>query len=371
MHEPPSPQQSGTQDSAFRQRILSAAEVVLKKQTTVGLLDVLVAARFVHWGHVEEWRRGNPAYEFIHAHVQCGPPKLRRAVQFFCEWAGAKQLVPVEAACTRRSPGGTVSLKFTEDDDPAVAGLYCRHFARAGLSEKQTARVKEKLEKAEDLVVFITVVDDVKCSECGEAVPRGDYMMLERKEPLCLACADMDHLVLLPSGDVALTRRAKKCSPLSAVVLRFNRARKRYDRQGLLVTAAALAQAEDECIADAGDRAARREAAAVLRGVADQEFTVAFTGAIRVQFHGCPAESAAKIAGHASVRSSGRVGRSAAGQALDAHAVRAAVIAHIRHIHTDYDHLLMQGVERNAARERIRETVQQVLSRWENAPLRS
>ena len=61
MHEPPSPQRSGTQDSAFRQRILSAAEAVLKKQTTVGLLDVLVAARFVHLGHVEEWRRGNPA----------------------------------------------------------------------------------------------------------------------------------------------------------------------------------------------------------------------------------------------------------------------------------------------------------------------
>ena len=48
------------------------------------------------------------------------------------------------------------------------------------------------------------------------------------------------------------------------------------------------------------------------------------------------------IAAHASVRGSGRVGRTAAGRALDEEAVRAAVIAAIRHRHTAYDRMLMQ-----------------------------
>ena len=44
-----------------------------------------------------------------------------------------------------------------------------------------------------------------------------------------------DHLVFLARGDVALTRRAGKYSTLRAVVLRFSRSRKRYERQGILV----------------------------------------------------------------------------------------------------------------------------------------
>jgi hypothetical protein len=54
----------------------------------------------------------------------------------------------------------------------------------------------------------------------------------------------MDHLVFLPAGDAGLTRRAHRTSELSAVVVRFNHSRKRYERQGLLVESAALAHAE-------------------------------------------------------------------------------------------------------------------------------
>jgi hypothetical protein len=54
----------------------------------------------------------------------------------------------------------------------------------------------------------------------------------------------LDHLIFLPSGDAALTRRAGKYSTLSAVVLQWSRARKRYERQGLLVEEAALQRAE-------------------------------------------------------------------------------------------------------------------------------
>ena len=75
------------------------------------------------------------------------------------------------------------------------------------------------------------------------------------------------------------------------------------------------------------------------------------------------ARSAAAIAGHAAVRGSGRVGRSAAGRALD-DAVTLAVIAHVRHRHTDYDALLAKGVERRECRRRIADKIDAVLAGW-------
>src|SRR6202012_218660 len=53
--------------------------------------------------------------------------------------------------------------------------------------------------------------------------------------------------------------RAKKASGLSAVVVQWNRSRKRYQRQGLLVEEPALEQAEQQCLADEDARMRRRE----------------------------------------------------------------------------------------------------------------
>jgi len=52
--------------------------------------------------------------------------------------------------------------------------------------------------------------------------------------------------VFLAAGDPAVTRRARKHSSRSAVVVRFSRARERSERQGILVEAAALARAGEE-----------------------------------------------------------------------------------------------------------------------------
>ena len=77
---------------------------------------------------------------------------------------------------------------------------------------------------------------------------------MEGDQPLCLRCADLDHLVFLPRGNTALTRRASKHSTLRAVVVQFSRTRKRYERQSVLVEEAALERAEQECLADAEAR---------------------------------------------------------------------------------------------------------------------
>jgi hypothetical protein len=146
--------------------------------------------------------------------------------------------------------------------------------------------------------------------------------------------------------------------------VRFSRARKRCERQGLLVAQEALARAEDECAADAPERAAARARAVVVRQEEDREFVAAFTQAIAQRYPGCPSNEAREIAEHTAQRSSGRVGRSAAGRELNASAVDLAVVAHIRHTHTNYDALLMRGVERLDARAQVREKIDRVLATW-------
>jgi hypothetical protein len=215
--------------------------------------------------------------------------------------------------------------------------------------------------KSEDLLV-IQPVKQFTCGDCGTT--EAELMRLEDDAPHCLACMDLDHLVFLPAGNTALTRRARKESTLSAVVVRWSRARKRYERQGVLVEQPALELAEEQCLADSDVRARQRERAREKRVVEDVEFQQRMATEISRLFPRCPADRAQAIANHAGTRSSGRVGRSAAGRALEEKAITLAVVASIRHENTPYDELLMAGVARSEARDRIREQLDQVLESW-------
>ncbi|HYR09858.1 MAG TPA: hypothetical protein VEQ60_18935, partial [Longimicrobium sp.] len=88
--------------------------------------------------------------------------------------------------------------------------------------------------ESNEIVVFSIVRDSV-CAECKRELWKGSFLRMEHGKPLCLSCADLDHLWFLPSGDTALTRRASKYTGLRAVVVRFSRSRGRYERQGVLV----------------------------------------------------------------------------------------------------------------------------------------
>jgi hypothetical protein len=219
--------------------------------------------------------------------------------------------------------------------------------------------------KSKDLAVFITRSDPT-CSECGEELGRHAWITLtQERNALCLSCADMDHLYFLPAGNAALTRRSHKYSTLVAVVLEWSRARKRYERQGLLVEPEAVERAEAECLADAEVRARRRERAALRRAELDQEYVQRFAARVRALYPGCPPGRETAVAEHACRKYSGRVGRSAAAKELDAQAISLAVVAHIRHRETAYDALLMQGYDRHAAREAVRDDIERVLAQWE------
>ena len=227
--------------------------------------------------------------------------------------------------------------------------------------------VSSQSEGNEELKVFISSREST-CGECGENLGSHACISLARdKGALCLACADLDHLIFLPSGNTALTRRARKHSTLNAVVLKWSRARKRYERQDLLVEPQALEKAEEECLADSEIRARRREREVLRRDEVDREYVEKFATRVKELFPGCPAGREREVAEHACRKYSGRIGRSASAKAKDEAAVRLAIIAHVRHRETKYDELLARGCDRSEARAAVEEAVYRIVQKWEQA----
>jgi hypothetical protein len=205
-----------------------------------------------------------------------------------------------------------------------------------------------------------------ECERCGGT---GNLLLKGKAGGVCLDCADLGHLEFLPSYDAGLTRRARKASRLSAVVVCWSTRRHHYgyERQGILAEPAAIEQAARECLADADVHTGCRPRVRSRRYVEDRRFRGEFAAAIREQFPGCPVDRAEAIALHTAARTSGtsgRAGRSAAGRALDRNAVLVAVTASVRHVDTDYDDLLMSGVDRESARVQVRQRVEDVVDAW-------
>ncbi len=224
-----------------------------------------------------------------------------------------------------------------------------------------------------ELKVFIASREST-CDECGQGLGRHAWITLQAnpKTPnnakaFCLSCADLDHLVFLPSGDAALTRRSRKLSRLSAVVLKWSRARKQYERQGVLVEQEALEKAERECEADADQRESRRAQAVLRRTELDREYIRRFSARVRELYPLCPPGREQTIAEHACRKYSGRVGRSAEAKELSERAVNLAVFAHIRHAETGYDDLLAGGRDRFEARGQVCPEVLAIQTRWQNS----
>ena len=219
--------------------------------------------------------------------------------------------------------------------------------------------------KNNEIKVFISGRESI-CGECGENLGHKAWITLDRdKGALCLACAELEHLVFLPTGDAALTRRSRKHSTLSAVVLKWSKARKRYERQGLLIEEKALEQAEEECLADQEVRERRKQREQEKRAIIDKEFVKNFAKHIRELFPNCPKGKENIIAKHACLKFSGRVGRSSAAKKFDEEAIRLAVIAHIRHTKTKYVELISRGYDRYDARSLVQPEVETIVEQWE------
>ena len=90
----------------------------------------------------------------------------------------------------------------------------------------------------------------------------------------------------------------------------------------------------------------RREREAEQRAELDQEYVRRFAARVRELYPHCPAGRETTIAQHASLKYSGRIGRTAAAKNLDDEAVDLAIAAHIRHVETQYDRRLQRNWDR-------------------------
>jgi hypothetical protein len=346
----------------LKERVEHAAETALRADGSVGPLDLLLQMRLLAPSHFADWQKGNiPTLENV---IQGSAERLQRSFQYFRQWANDRGLKPVKAPYRRNTPGGAIPLRVTTGEDAESEDFFHLRYIPGDLPAAKAERAAAKMTRPQDIVVFQTVSQSVICTECKTELFKDDFLFMEKGQPLCLSCADLDHLDYLPRGDAALTLRARKYSRLAVVVVRFARARGRYERQGILVDPEAIEKAEQECLSDEAQRMARRAREATRRAAQDEKLVAEMAQSIQEIFPNCPPEEAESISRHTAERGSGRVGRSAAGRNLEEPALELAVAAWVRHRWTEYDTLLSSGHERFDARGLVRDKVRKVLDRW-------
>ncbi len=218
--------------------MVRAAEAALADRGYVSAIDILVGLGWLSPSHVDAWRQGRiPSLESVAA---TGLGKISTAMGVFGRWAAQRGLLPSETAYVARTRDRR-TLRFSVSGSPPIERAYRTHWVSPDLSDRKRQRLAERASRPPDLVV-IWPRKDWSCIRCGTT--SSGLLTMEDGGPVCLACNGMDQLVFLPRGDAGLSRRAKAASGLSAVVVRWSSSRKRYERQGILVEAAALEKAE-------------------------------------------------------------------------------------------------------------------------------
>jgi hypothetical protein len=222
------------------ERVVGAAETPLAAHGHVSPIDVLGGIGWLYADAVPQWQQGR--IEYLEDALQVDPERLSQAMQLLQAWAEAKGLRQSEMENAARTPQRQI-LSFSRSGDPAVERLYRTHWLAPELSEAQRERLVERASRPPELVVIDPRNREWKCHRCGG---NSGLLTMEAPGPCCLGCAGLDDLEFLPSGDALLTRRAKAKSRRHAVVVRFSRTRRRYERQGTLLEPPAIAAAQRE-----------------------------------------------------------------------------------------------------------------------------
>lgn len=219
--------------AALKERVERAAADALAAQDYVSSVDVLVRLGWLAPTHVDHWRQGR--VDCLERTVQANLSKVTTAMTHFRRWANEHGLVASETAYVARTRDRR-PLRFSVSGSETIERAYRTHWVSPQLSPARRGRLAERSSRPPDLVV----ISPVKAWTCTVCVGTGDLLLMGDDGPVCMRCAGLDHLEFLPAGDAGLTRKAHQASELSAVVVRFSRTRKRYERQGLLVEPAAL-----------------------------------------------------------------------------------------------------------------------------------
>jgi hypothetical protein len=221
-------------------RVIAAAEAALAARSYVAPLDVLLGIRWIDNGSVKRWRQGQ--IDYLERAVQANLSRISEAMKLFRSWATGKGLTPSETQYVAQTPRRQ-SLRFSKSGGPTIERLYRTHWVSGELSPKKRERLVEKASRVPELVVVQPLKHNWKCHRCGGT---GNLLIMENPGPACLPCGGLGDLAFLPAGNATLTRGVRARSARFAVVVRFSRTRHRYERQGLLVEPAAIADVQRE-----------------------------------------------------------------------------------------------------------------------------
>jgi hypothetical protein len=219
-------------------RVITAAEAALAAKHYVSPLDILLGIGWLDPNSARRWRQGQ--LDHLERAVQANPSRVSEAMALLQSWAEANGLKPSE---TDYVDAARRKLRFSASETPAIELLYRTHWVSGKLSERQRDRLAEKADRPPEVVAVLPLKSDWKCHRCGGS---GDYLVMENPGPACLRCVGLGDLEFVPAGNTLLTRRVKAKSARCAIVVRFSKARRRYERQGILAETAALADAQRE-----------------------------------------------------------------------------------------------------------------------------
>jgi hypothetical protein len=220
--------------STLDDRVIRAAEAALDDQGYVSVLDVLLGLGWLTGSHVDRWRQGR--VECLEEMIQTRADRQAAAMRALLGWVAERGLTPSESEYVARTRDHR-RLRFSVSGEPEIERTYRTHWFSPDISARKVERLRTKASEPPDLVV-VAALKEWTCAGCGTTDET--LLLMRDDEPHCMRCVQLDHLVFLPAGDANRTRRAHRASSLTAVVVRFSRTRKRYERQGLLVEPHAL-----------------------------------------------------------------------------------------------------------------------------------
>lgn len=217
------------------ERVAGAAEAALAARGHLTVLDVFLRIGWLNPTTVEDWRRGR--IECLERAVTADASRISEAMALIRSWAKEKDLAASSTDYVARTPQRQ-ALRFSLSGAPAIEAAWRAHWVTPALSEKQRERLTEQTSRAPELVAVVPSHSEWACHRCGGT---GDLLIMENPGPACLRCVGLDDLEFLPAGDALISRRVKARSTRYAVVVRFSRTRRRYERQGLLAEPQVLA----------------------------------------------------------------------------------------------------------------------------------
>ena len=227
----------------IQKKVIHIAETVLYEKQYVSPNDVFLGMGWLQPVHMQDWRKGKIPY--LEEMIQANLGKINFAMKCFRKWAAGKCLKPSKTVYLVRTKGPRREAVFSKSGNPNIEEIYKTTYISPDLSEKKQQKIKEKLDKPPELVAHI-VTYEAHCHQCKKELLKGNFLFMEADQLLCLSCAGFANLVFLGRGNPILTRQARKYSDRSVIVVKFSRARKRYERQGILVTEEALQKAQRE-----------------------------------------------------------------------------------------------------------------------------